>query len=531
MLSLIAKDFKLMFANKSGLKEKIISLIFGIVVGLMFIAIETYVFYIIINKIKVYENAAIPFFTIFLFIISVIMIVFAIFNTKRLFFNEEDARYLASYPISNTKKVLSKLVFLFAIQYTMNLVFTVPLFIAYGKIFHQVTLNFYYRIIFYPLLAFIFEAGFAFIAVYPYKIISDFMKKHVIVQLIVTIIIAFGLTYAYGQLLNLFINLVSSNRLDSLFTVDVIETVTNLSKSLIPVNFLVQIFIKRSMKHLLSYISVSCGVFLLGISLLIYFYHNFTNFVNSDKNKAPIREMKIRSVRSALIRKELIVLFKDSNYLYSFTGLLAVQPFLSVLIVKSINTVFASGTMGYYISLIRNFLPLLDILIMMLITLIISQGANQYITMEDKNIRVIKFMPVKIKTQLSVKVMIPFILSASFCFISYLALLITYSISTTTFFFGLLLTLLLLSIVDIVSLFEELKIKRNKPRSYFLSNTYSYVLPIVYFIVTIICSFYNASIYVVYAFGFVAFILLSLPFVINMKSKVTNLFIELEVSN
>ncbi len=531
MLSLIAKDFKLMFANKSGLKEKIISLIFGVVVGLMFIAIETYVFYTIINKIKVYQNAAIPFFTIFLFIISVIMIFFAIFNTKRLFFNEEDARYLASYPISNAKKVLSKLVFLFAMQYLMNLVFTVPLFVAYGRIFNQLTLNFYYKIIFYPLFAFIFEAGVAFIVVYPYKLISDFMKKHVIVQLVVTIIIAFGLTYVYGQLLNLFITLVSSNRLDSLFTVDVIDTVTDLSKNLVPVNFLVQIFIKGSGKHLLSYISISCGVFLLGISFLIYFYHNFTNFVNNDKSKSHVRELRVRSVKMALIRKEFIVLFKDSNYLYSFTGLLAVQPFLSVLIIKSINTVFASGTMGYYISLIRNFLPLLDILIMMLITLIISQGANQYITMEDKNIRVIKFMPVKIKTQLSVKVLIPFILSAVFCFISYLSLLISYSISVTTFIFGLLLTLLLLAIVDIVSLFEELKIKRNKPRSYFLSSIYSYVLPIIYFIVTIICSFYNVNIYIVYTFGIIIFVLLSLPFVINMKSKVTNLFIELEVSN
>lgn len=530
MLNLIAKDFKLMFASKNGLKEKIISLIFSLIVGLMFIAIETFVFVTIINKIKVYQDAAIPFFTIFLFVISLIMIFFAVYNTKRLFFDEEDSKYLSSYPISNSKKVLSKLVFLFIIQYCANLIFTTPLFIAYGIIFEKL-LFFFYSILFYPLFVFIFEAGLAFIIVYPYKLISDFMKKHVIVKLFATIIIAFGLTYAYGQLLNLFINLVSSNQLDSLFNVDVIESVSYLSERLMPVNFLVQIFINKSTKHLLSYLSFSLGIFLLGISLLIYFYHNFTNFIINEKKNNKLRELKVRSVKKALIRKEIIVLFKDSSYLFSFIGLLAIQPFLSVLIIKSINTVFASGTMAFYISLLHNFLPLLDILLMMLITLIISQGANQYITMEDKNIRLIKIMPVKIKTQLSIKVMIPFILSSTFCIISYLSLLVSYVISFTTFIFGSVLTILLLLIVDIVSLFEELKIKRNKPRSYIISTIYSYVLPICYFIVMVICSFYNMNIYIVYVIGIIAFILLSLPFVINIKSKVKNLFDELEVSN
>lgn len=530
MLSLIAKDFKLMFANKSGLKTKILSWIFSVVVGLLFIAIETFVFVTILNKIKIYENAAVPFFSIFLFIISMMLIVFAVYNTKKLFFDEEDVKYLASFPISNSKKVLSKLIFLLLIQYAANLIFTTPLFIAYGIIFEKL-MFFFYSVVFYPLLTFIFEAGVALIIVYPYKLISDFMKKHVLVQFIVTLVIAFALTYVYGQVLNLFITLVSSNQLDSLFNADVVEDITNISKYLVPVNFLVEIFINKSMKYFLSYFSVAAGAFLLGLTLLVYFYHNFTNMIVNEKKKDSTREMKILPVKKALIRKEFIILFKDSNYLFSFTGLLAVQPFLSVLIIKSINTVFASGSIAYYISLLKNFLPLMDILIMMLITLIISQGANQYITMEDKNIRLIKMMPVKIKTQLSVKVLIPFTLSASFCFISYLALLVTGTISWTTFVFGVILTILLLCVVDLVSLFEELKIKRNKPRSYFLSNTYSYVLPILYFIVSLVGSYFDISIYIAYGLGIIIFILLSLPFVINIKSKVKNLFDELEVSN
>lgn len=530
MLSLIAKDFKLMFSNKSGLKNRIFSWIFNIVVSLLFIAIETFVFVTILNKIKIYENAAIPFFAVFLFIISLILIAFAVYNAKKLFFDEGDVKYLASLPISNSQKVLSKLIFLLLIQYGMNLLFTAPLFIAYGIIFEKL-IFFFYSIVFYPLLAFIFEAGVALILVYPYKLLADFLKKHVVAQLVFTLVFAFALTYVYGLLLNLFITLVSSNQLDSLFNADIIESISKIGEYLIPVNFLVEIFINKSSKLLLSYLSIGVGIFSLGLTLLIFFYHNFTNVVTKQGHQNKTREMKIVSVKKALIKKELIVLFKDSDYLFSFTGLLAVQPLLSMLIIRSINTIFASGSIAYYVSIIKNFLPLMDILLMMLITLIISQGANNYISMEDKNTRLIKMMPVSIKTQLAIKVLIPFGLSALFCTISYLVLWISGVVSFTTFIFGLILTLVLLAVVDITALYEELRVKRNKPRSYLTSSLYSYLLPILYFIVMLVGSYFNMSIYIAYGIGLLVFILLSLPFVINMKTKVKNLFLELEVYN
>ena len=54
----------------------------------------------------------------------------------------------------------------------------------------------------------------------------------------------------------------------------------------------------------------------------------------------------------------------------------------------------------------------------MLFTLIINQGANNYISMENKNVRLMKTIPVNLYKQLFIKVIIPFILSSASLFVS-----------------------------------------------------------------------------------------------------------------
>ena len=82
----------------------------------------------------------------------------------------------------------------------------------------------------------------------------------------------------------------------------------------------------------------------------------------------------------------------------------------------------------------------------MLFTLIINQGANNYISMENKNVRLMKTIPVNLYKQLFIKVIIPFILSSASLFVSILVLAITQVISITTAIFGFILSITLLAI-------------------------------------------------------------------------------------
>ena len=533
MFSLIAKDFKLLFQGSSKNKmSKILGLLFTIVVGVLFIIIETYLFNAIFTKLKVIQKATSSYFSVFLFVISTLLTVFAVMTAKKLFFNEADNTKLQSLPISNGKIVMAKLFFLFLTMYFMNLVFNLPLFITFGRIYHKMTI-FYFNAVFYPLFLFFFQAGVALIFVYPVKLLLDFLKKHIFIQLGVVLVFAFGLTFLYSRALNVFINLVAENDIDSLFTVRSITAIEKAARFMVPINFLEDVFVNNSGRALFPSIAISFGTFAIGVTLVIYFYNKFLQQVFSTPKKKNENELclKMVSPKKALMKKELILLFRDSNYLFSFIGLLAVEPFLSYLIIKSFNTIFTNGAISYYLLAVPNIISFMDVLVMMLISTIIFQGANNYITNENKNVRLMKSIPVSPYSQLFIKVAIPFLMSIAFLFISYLVLLVTRTISVLTALYALVTNVILLFALTIISLFEELNIKRNQEKNSLLSSVYTYAVPIVYFLFALLMCYLKINYNIIFVVGIVIVMASLIPFVINFKSRVNEKFLSLEVSN
>ena len=530
MLNLLAKDFKLIFARKEDLKKQIISSVFMVLVFAILIAIETFIFKLVLDKIKNFYQAPIAFLTLFLFVISILMMVFGVIQARKLFFNKLDMEQLNVHPVSNGQIIASKLIFLFLMHYVTTLMFTYPLFISYGITFYKLH-DFYFLALFYPVLSFIFEIGVSLIFVYPVKLLADWLKKHLIIQFVLAIVIIFALTFLYSQILNIFINLVANNSINSIFSTEFIEGLTKAKQFFVPTYFLTEIFISGNMKMLFPLLLISFGVFSLGLTISVYSFRYFKNSVRTSEISKKERVIKITSIDKALIKKEITLLFKDSGYILSFTGLLVVQPFLAYLVIHALNTIFHSGAFSYYVTLLPNFVPLIDILLIMFFTLIINQGANNYISMENKNVRLMKTIPVSLYKQLLFKVMIPFILSSASLIITILVLAITQVISVTTAIFAFLLTFILLAIFEIVSLFEELKVKRNKPRSTTMSTLYSYLLPIIYFASTLLLSYSGVNIFLVYAIAIVAILLTSLPYVIKLKERLARMFLELEMVN
>ena len=530
MLNLLAKDFKLIFARKENKKRQIFSSIFMLLVIVALITIETFIFQVIIGKIKTYYQAPIAFLTLFLFIISILMMIFSIIQARKLFFNKMDMEQLNVHPVSNGQIIASKLIFLFAMHYITTLMFTYPLFISYGLTFYKPTF-FYYIALFYPVLSFIFEVGVALILVYPIKLLADWLKKHLVIQFSASMILMLTLTFLYSKVLTVFIQLVASNNLTAIFTPDFIDKLLSMRKFFLPTRFLVELFIDGSARTMFPFILMALGVFSLGLTTSIMSFRYFKNSVNSVSKLKKEYKLKLINPTKALVKKEFILLFKDSGYILSFTGLLVIQPFLAYMVISALNTIFTSGTFAYYLSMLPNFIPLIDVLLIMLFTLIISQGANSYIAMENQNVRLMKILPISAHKQLFIKVIIPFTLSFVSLFITTIALFIGKVITLNTFIFALVLTTILLAIFDLVSLFEELKVKRNKSRSTFVSSMYSYLLPLLYFVVTVVMSFFGVSIYIVYLLGFIVVLLGCIPYVIKLKKRLANLFLELEMVN
>jgi hypothetical protein len=128
-----------------------------------------------------------------------------------------------------------------------------------------------------------------------------------------------------------------------------------------------------------------------------------------------------------------------------------------------------------------------------------------------------------------IKVLVPFAASALSLIVSTTVLYFLQEIDLSIYLFGTLLSLVLLLIFELVSLREELKVRMNKPRSTFLSSLYSYLLPIAFFVVSIYCSYYKLELKYAYLVALGVMLILGLPFVIRIKHRTTNDFLDLEM--
>lgn len=530
MLNLLFKDFKLMFRQDKKLSRRIISTLVSLIFIACFVAIEVVLFTTIITKLDRYEGASMAFLNLFLFILSLMLIVSGVVRANKLFFNDKDIEQLSVHPVSNSAVIFSKLVFLFFVHYATSLVFTYPIIIAYGVIANK-GLWFFYSGVFYPMLSFIFEIGVALILVYPYWLLKKFLKKRILLKFIITLVILFVGCYLYANILNVFIEIIAGSGINSLFTTKNINALISLEKIEVPINFLVDVFVQKKSSSLFPFLAVSLGIFMLGATITIFAFHHVRNISVNPKTKAKDREYKQLSPMKALIKKEFILLTKNSDYSLSFTGLLIVQPFLVYMVIKALNTIFTTGIFSYYVSVVPNFIILIDLLILMLFTVIISQGASQYIQMEKRTIKVMKTIPIRYTKQVFIKVIIPFLMSVLSLVLTMVVLLIFKLITVSTFILGLFLTIILLVIYNAVALKEELSIRNKKPRSTYMSNLYSYLLPIGYFGVCAILSYFGMSMYIAFAIGFGLFIILGVPVIIYLFKNINSLFMDLDVVN
>ena len=529
MLNLLAKDFKVLLGGNDNKKSKILSAIFVAFVYLAIVVIETFIFRTILKKIEIYNNATIPFLVLYLSMISLVNIVLNTTRAKKYLFNKKDIEQLTRYPIPTEKILGSKMIFLFLMSYITELVLTLPVLIVYGNITGQ-TMLFYYLLIFYPVLSFIFEIGVAFILVYPYKMVIDYMKKHLVVQCIVAFVLMFGFCFVYANVVEIFIEIVGGNDLEKTLN-NFIPIAIKLKDNLVPINFLADMFITLRSNMLFSYLTISFGVLMLGL-LTAYIGFNYFRKVTINPPFKPQKEkVKVTTIKKALLKKEITILFKDSNNLLSFSGLLIIQPYLLYLIIKCINNVFNSGALQYYMSMYPQLIAIVDILIIMLFTVIINSGANEYIQNEKKTLRIMKTIPVPPFEQLMIKVLVPYVSSLISLIFSLIILLITNTLSFETVIFGMLLSVFLLTIFEMVSLREELKIRNNKPKSTLISSLIAYLFPLVFMFTAVFASLMGLNVIWSYILSIVALGLISIPYVYRFKEKTIALYEELEVVN
>ena len=249
------------------------------------------------------------------------------------------------------------------------------------------------------------------------------------------------------------------------------------------------------------------------------------------RHKRKERKIRVLSVGKSLVKKELLLIFGNSENIFSYTGLIIIQPFLLCMVLKSINTAFNSGAMSYYINFIPGFVAFADAFFVMIFSTTIAGGANRFISMEEKTVKNMKTMPVNLHLQLAVKAGLPFVLSAVSLIVTIVVLLTAGVMGFDSASFCLLLGICALALYDVASLYEELKIRRAKSRKTLISSAVSYLMPLLFAVFSAILSYSGISPYVCFAVGSALYMAMAAAGAFIVYKISGRLFLELEAIN
>ncbi len=530
MLNLLLKDFKLMFSQKAKKSEMILSALFTLLFVGCFVAIELFVFTAIINKVSTIASGKEAFLSVFLFVITVLTTASALLSAKKLFFTPKDTELLSNRPVKSSQIILSKIIILFVMQTVIALIFVYPLLVAYGLAEGKTPLYFFTSL-FYPAFSFFAEAGIALLLVYPAYLVSKFLKNRHVLKLVLSSVILAVLAFFYAKALEIFVNLAAGNGMGALFDSSNVAKLAKFREIAYPVNFLMDVFVEKNSLSFLIYFAISVCVFAVGVAVTVVAYNYVRNVDFAVKKNGTERKTKVLSVTKTLIKKELSLLFLSSGNIFSYTGLIVIQPFLLTMILKSMNSVFGSGTIAYYTGMIPGFVAFVDAFFVIIFSTTIAGGANRFISTEKSTVKNIKTMPVEPKFQLFIKIAIPYAVSLASLFITIVVLTCTGVISVLNSLFVFLLAASALALFMFASLYEELKIRHGVERKTGLSSAVSLLMPILFAVVSVLLSLSGLNPYVCFVIGIVVYLGLSAFGGYFVYRKSDELFSELEAVN
>ncbi len=526
MLNLLSKDIKLLFGSKKSVKERAFAVLLFAFLLVSLVVLETLLYVNILKRISSFNNAPIAFTTLFLFIISLLIIVISLFTERKLFYEEEDKEKMALYPLPYERVIASKLVLLFFTNYLLTLALTYPLFVAYGMNVGALP-AFYFVALFYPVLTFFFECGVSMLLLAPFNLFLNFLDKHKIIEYVLASLLLAGATYAYGRVLLLFLDLIGENSLSRLFSTSSIASLMEARKYFIIVNYLTNIYFLGSFSSFLYALGFSLPTFILGLILTVVLYRHQQEGEKESKKKSKKHVYHQESMVKALFKKEFIVFFRDNENLFSFSSLLLIAPYLLYLVILALNTIFTSGTVGYYLGFIKEFVPATDIAVISLFAITLLSGADDYLSREGSSLKVMKCLPIKPRMIIAIKMMIPLSLSS---FSLLVGLVVMYSLKTitlTTFLLSLLFALSSLLSYSIVTFFAELKQLKKGGRVF---STLYELLPIVILVYMAVLSAYGFSSFFLYLTSSIFTVLVTVILLLLFLKKEEDMFVSLEVA-
>lgn len=501
----------------------------------LFITVEYFIFNALNEKVNEYSSYGIfDFLILFLFVMFIISIINSLFVLRKSLFNKKDSQILLTLPVSSSEVIFSKVFYLFFEQVLLHLCISTPLLICFGAT-RQLYPYFYIFSFIYPFMMSLVTVGIALTFVAPFEYIYNFLKKYDLVQFILASVVVILLCFAYKYVLDLFLTALNDSSFGGVFNEDFVNNLHTIATFLIPISNVVDSIVNgtNGLSAACIYLGFVVVFLILGVNLCSYFYTkmNKADFNKNKEGSKKEKEIKVINSNLALIKKEFDLLFKDNSYIFSYTGLLIMMPFLSFVVISSLNGIIYDNLriFAVYFPELTNGLNLTLIL---LFISVINANASLSISREEKAIQIMKYLPINPVKQVLIKLIAPISLSSLSLLISEIVLISSGAIVWYVFLVSFVLGLALIVFSNVFGVLIDMHDRSSKHKNKLssLNNIISIVFPLFILLLHFGLSFLSCPDYGIYLVEIILTGVLFSPLFIKIKSRINKLFISMEVN-
>lgn len=537
-LELLRKEFiEKKVKSQQSTAAHVLSLLLKFLLLGCFVALEVYIFLNLDKKIEKYSSyGSFDFLVLFLFAMMVVGVFFSMVKARNAIFNQKDSRVTMPLPIPPSTQVAAKVTYIYIESVLFELLTSTPLLMTYGVPRHYIP---YYHIfsILYPLFISVFIVGLALLFSLVYQQFYKLIKKSDIAQFITASVLVVSLCYLYQLVLNLFLNALNDSSIGGVFSESFVKSLHKARVYFLPVYQYADALIEKSnlRSDILIILGASFLVLILGVGAIsLVYYHEIKNEDRGNSKTRESKQLRLTTPFKSLIKKEMDLLFKDEGNMFSYTSLLIMCPFLTYVVISSLNNIIYDN-LRFYAAYFPELVSGINLMLVLLFSGVINASASLAMTREGKALKIVKILPISPIKQIFSKIMIPMFFSEVSLLLTAIVLIsskvITLPVFLSVLFIGTL-TILFNNIFGVYADMHDMSSEERKIKMSIINELVPMLLPLVLFLIFFVFSItLHLPSWSLYLIGNLFSALVLLPFGIGLKKRYQKAFVRMEVSN
>ena len=392
--------------------------------------------------------------SLFVIGISFFTIIEGVYKTGSLLFNCKDDQLLLSLPIKKSTVLFVRIFKFYVFELIFNTIWLLPIMLAYIRWAEVLDWTYYLvsiiMLFFLPVIPIVISC---IIGAITSSLSSRFKYKNA-AQIIISMAVCAGILFISFNM-KFFYNYIITH------ATSINDLIT---KIYYPAGVYTSLIIKFDIVKLLIFIGINLLIFVLGVLVLSKFYFKINSrlkkVTTSRKVKIDNLVIKRNSSIISLIKKELNTFFKTPVFIVNAGFSLVLFIIISIVLCIKFNDFLPLLTdpNGFNISkeTIMNNLSLI-VLVLISFTAFTTSITNSVISLEGRNINILKSLPIKTKNILLSKVYSALVLTTPILLVGDIILFIKFNINPVESILLLVLSILIPLVSHFIGLITNLK--------------------------------------------------------------------------